>query len=297
MRFFLDPAHPLFAMAHTGKHLTSPLRMVGLTLLFFCITALVAGGVLIGGMGVTLTGTLSASAFLVLLLLLVIWSGLTLLWMRIYEGRSPLTIGLAPERAVFRFMRGLLIGVGMFLIVVAVLGAAGGLEIGGGERPLTALLLLLGWIIQGSTEEIVFRGWVMTSLGARNSPFVGIVASSVMFGIMHSLNPNVTPLAVVNIILFGFFFAFLVLREGNLWGACGIHAVWNWIQANGFGLPVSGVTIPGGALLPLHINPDAPTWLTGGAFGPEGGLVVTTLLISLTALLIFLPHRKPQYPN
>ena len=64
------------------------------------------------------------------------------------------------------------------------------------------------------------------------------------------------------------------LLESQLFG---IHAAWNWAQANLFGFEVSGLPPAGGMLFDLmEVGPDV---VTGGPFGPEGGLAVTIVLI------------------
>jgi hypothetical protein len=123
----------------------------------------------------------------------------------------------------------------------------------------------------------------MPVVGARYRPWLGIILSATLFALWHSLNPNLNPIAMVNLFLFGLFAAFYALREGGLWGVFGIHAAWNWAQGNLFGLQVSGLQIAGGTLFNLvETGPDA---ITGGPFGPEGGLAVTVVLLASCGLV------------
>ncbi|MFQ5577198.1 MAG: CPBP family intramembrane glutamate endopeptidase, partial [Anaerolineae bacterium] len=100
-----------------------------------------------------------------------------------------------------------------------------------------------------------------------------------------------------NLGLIGLFAARYALREGGVGGVFGFHAVWNWAQGNVFGLAVSGVSSTGGSFITLQEN--GPAWLTGGAFGPEGGVVVTLLLGLATGALVWLGRRqkKPAEPG
>ena len=117
----------------------------------------------------------------------------------------------------------------------------------------------------------------MPVIGARYRPWLGVGLSSLIFAFYHSLNPNLNPLAVINLILFGLFMAMYVLFDESIWGVFGLHSAWNWAQGNIFGLPVSGMDAGGGTLVNLRFH--GPTWFTGGAFGPEAGIPVTVLLV------------------
>jgi hypothetical protein len=95
---------------------------------------------------------------------------------------------------------------------------------------------------------------------------------------------------VLNLFLFGLFAALYSLAEEGIWGICGLHAVWNWVQGNIFGLEVSGLRPPGGSLLILEER--GPDLITGGAFGPEGGLMITLALTVASSFLIWLSRRR-----
>jgi hypothetical protein len=117
----------------------------------------------------------------------------------------------------------------------------------------------------------------MPVIGARYRPIWGILSSSLVFAVLHSLNPNLNPIAILNLFLFGLFTALYALYEGGLWGVFSLHTVWNWAQGNLFGFEVSGLARPVGTLFDLmEVGPDA---ITGGPFGPEGGLAVTVVLV------------------
>ena len=87
---------------------------------------------------------------------------------------------------------------------------------------------------------------------------------------------------------YGLFAALYALREGGIWGISAQHAVWNWAQANLYGFEVSGIGANGGSL--FNLMETGPDPLTGGAFGPEGGLAVTLVLLLAIALLVLQPR-------
>jgi uncharacterized protein len=224
------------------------------------------------------TSTLNVFSFGPIFLL--IW-----LWVRLYEKRPFKTTGLRLDRAPMRYLRGFLLGILMFALSMAVLGLFGALRPSAstGANPglvitLPAILLfLVGWLVQGPGEEILCRGWMMPVLGARYTPLAGILISSAIFAAYHSLNPSFSLLAVLNIFLVGIFLCLFCLADDALWGVFGWHTAWNWVQGNVFGLAVSGLNVSSASL--FHYGTRGPDFLTGGGFGPEGGLAVTLVLV------------------
>lgn len=94
-------------------------------------------------------------------------------------------------------------------------------------------------------------------------------------------------MGLLNIALFGVFISLYAAREGSLWGVCGWHAAWNWLLGLGFGLEVSGQVVDAKPLIvDLTTRTEVPWWITGAAFGPEGSVVVTALLLVGSVVLI-----------
>jgi membrane protease YdiL (CAAX protease family) len=223
-------------------------------------------------------------------------------WLWLFERRKPSTIGLESTGWLRKYLRGLFVGLCLFGIIVGIQFLLGGLKIEidpatpTGRATLgSVFLVLIGWTIQGAAEEVLARGFVLPVIGLRWGVFAGILTSSLLFAMLHLLNPGLNPLAILNLTLFGVFAALYALREGGLWGVFALHSAWNWTQGNLFGLPVSGMAT-GGSL--FNLQATGPDWLTGGAFGPEGGLAVTAVLIIACLLTAFarLPHR-PSHNN
>lgn len=225
-------------------------------------------------------------------------SVLLLLWARFFERRGPSALGL-NARGPMRFLRGYLVGVAFLLTVVGVIWAAGGYAVEGagafgsaavGAALLPIFVLMLGFIIQGSTEELLFRGWLMQLIASRHGLWIAVVANSALFALAHA--GNIEPskelyVGLANIVLFGLFISLYAVREGSLWGVCGWHAAWNWLLGLGFGLEVSGTVIETTPLIAdLTGAPGAAWWLTGGAFGPEASFVTTAVLLIGTVALI-----------
>jgi membrane protease YdiL (CAAX protease family) len=295
----LDPDNHLFGLARSGRRLPPAWLALVMALVF------VFGGQIIGSIiglpiFVTLGGTdvppawpPVQSAAMQAAILIVTFTPVALLialWMRLYEGRPFWAVGL--ERAGWgrRSAIGALVGLAMFAAALGLWAAFGFLAAEDGDparQGAAALggvaLVFLGWAVQGAVEEILCRGWLMPVIGARTRPWLGLVASAVFFAALHSLNPNLNPVAILNLALFGLFTGLYALWERGLWGVCAMHAAWNWAQGNLFGIEVSG-TAPGGGIL-FNMREAGPDIVTGGAFGAEGGLAVTAVLLVATAVV------------
>jgi membrane protease YdiL (CAAX protease family) len=144
-----------------------------------------------------------------------------------------------------------------------------------------SLVLLFGAV----GEEMLFRGYAFQVLVHAIGPFATILPMGVVFGLAHSLNQNFTALALLNTILWGVVLGYAFIRSGDLWLPIGLHFGWNWTLPF-FGANLSGFT--------MDVTGYALRWKTGalwsgGAYGPEGGLLTSAIVV---ALLFFL-HRAP----
>jgi uncharacterized protein len=325
MNLLLDPHNHLFELARSGKRL--PHLLVAIILSFvFVLTSAFGGGIVaiiiiitisIVGEEISQTALAQLSqqanqAELIRLLtpntaieqviyLLLSFAPIFLLlwgWLALVEKRPLRTLGLERAGAWQKYLRGLVVGLLMFVVSIGIPAVWGYMAVeqdNSQPHGLAALggvlLVFLGWTVQGPAEEALARGWLLPVIGARYKPWLGVVISSLVFAVFHSLNPNLNPIAILNLFLFGVFTCLYALYEGGLWGVFSIHAVWNWAQGNVFGLAVSGGNAPGGTLFNLmEVGPDA---ITGGSFGPEGGLVVTVVLVISCAAVWLLSQRRP----
>lgn len=136
-------------------------------------------------------------------------------------------------------------------------------------------------------EELVFRGVGQVMLGRAIGRVRAVVFFSSLFGLAHLANPNGTALGLFNIALAGIFLGGAFYLPGGIWTAWGTHLGWNLTLA-GLDTSVSGLALD----LPLiDYHPAGPTWLTGGSFGPEGG-VLATLAIGIATVVAWRGQRK-----
>lgn len=123
-------------------------------------------------------------------------------------------------------------------------------------------------------EELMFRGLPLVLLASAFGRGPAILVTSIVFGFFHALNPEVTALAIGNVALAGVFLSLAFYAPGGIWTAWGAHLGWNAMLA-ALDAPVSGLPFR----IPLiDFDPGSVTWLTGGRFGPEGGLAATVVL-------------------
>ena len=212
---------------------------------------------------------------------------------KVIEKRSLSSIGFNKNNWLKKYSLGFLIGLVMMSIIVLILLLFGYITVE--KNPIqpvgvsaisSVLVMLFGWIIQGATEEIVTRGWLLNVLSSKYNIGFGLLISSTLFGLMHLTNPNVNYIAVINIIFVGLFYGLYVIKTNDLWSVCGMHSAWNFAQGNIFGFEVSGLDVSVGSLIDLNLVGN--NVITGGAFGPEAGIISTFILLVSIGILLFI---------
>jgi len=156
---------------------------------------------------------------------------------------------------------------------------------GAGMIGKTLIMSTIVFVFAAAAEEMLFRGYPLQTLTRANLAWVGVLLTSVPFAAVHLKNPNAVPgFTFVNTALAGVWLAVAYLRTRSLWLPLGLHWSWNWTQASLLGLPVSGIEriTPAPLLKAINVGPD---WLTGGAYGIEGGAACTVALLISTLII------------
>jgi len=215
-----------------------------------------------------------------------------ILFCRWIEKRSPASMGLRRKGLWKEYLVGIAVGIAMISLCVGIGVALGVLQLKVTAFSIgTWVLFLVGFLIQGASEEILCRGYMMISVARKNPIWLAVASNAVMFSLLHIFNPGIGVLPLLNIALFGAFISVYVLKRGNLWGACAIHSFWNFFQGNVFGINVSG-TSAGASPLSASVR-EGMNWLSGGAFGIEGGLITTVVTGAALLLAIFAMPSNP----
>jgi uncharacterized protein len=212
--------------------------------------------------------------------------GLIALVERLTTGKPPAAIGFDPANAVRSFVLGIVLGAGLFSVVLLELAFEGDYRITGvhvtWSLATAATLLLAG----AAVEELLFRGVLFRLIEEWSGTWIALSISALLFGAAHSFNPGATWISSASIaveagVLLGA--AFVVTK--NLWLPIGLHFGWNFFEGPIYGAQVSGNAF-GASAMAAHVS--GPLWLSGGSFGPEAGLsAVVTCLIASMALLLY----------
>jgi membrane protease YdiL (CAAX protease family) len=135
-------------------------------------------------------------------------------------------------------------------------------------------------------EEVLCRGYLLTTLRDSIGVRGAVVATSVLFGLLHVPNAGSTLESVGIVILAGIFLAAVRVVFDSLYAAWAAHVAWNWIMAVPLHAPVSGLAFE---TPDYRMVSTGPAWITGGSWGPEGGLAAA---LGMVAALIYLNARR-----
>ncbi len=210
----------------------------------------------------------------------------TLVFLRKHN-RSFTAVGLAPRGSwVGDMLTGFILGTALIACIVFAGLITGQLDIAWNYLPFWVILrhgliLFALFALQCAIEELIFRGYPFQLCIAATNPLFGVILFSLLFGLLHLMNPNASILALLNTMAAGILLSVAFLKTRTLWLPIGIHWGWNFSQGFIFSVPVSGVTFPPDMFSSVSLG---PSWLTGGTFGPEGGILA--LIVTLSASLI-----------
>lgn len=224
---------------------------------------------------------------------------LFIFWVKVIEKNSLSTLGFVKKNWLKYLGWGILISLlqmGVIALVYQV-GGIGTFELN--ELSLEPILFILGlfpfWLLQGGTEEVATRGWLLTRIAARTNLPLAIAISSSLFGILHMGNAGVTFLSVLNIILDGVLAGLLFIYTDSIWLVVAQHGTWNYVQGNLLGFQVSG-TGADASIFSFTMG-SGPDWLTGGAFGAEGSIITTLVLLVSLVIVYRLGERKEKFDD
>lgn len=221
--------------------------------------------------------------------------GGVLLFVRWVEKRKIISIGFFKERAISSYFKGAAIAAIGIMAIISILQFKGEVVLQVSMEQLgvnslgLAMLIGIAWIIQGAAEEILIRGYMFQSISVKYGVYKGVLISSIVFALLHLGNNGVTSLSLINILMCGLMLVLLVLKDENLWGACGFHTAWNLFQGNIFGMNVSGNGLDASLFKTTITQPSI--W-NGGQFGVEGSLLTTVFMLIVSGILIWKIKQK-----
>jgi uncharacterized protein len=220
---------------------------------------------------------------------------------RILDRRSISSLGLHWNSAGIRdlifgfFLPGLMLG-----LVYLIEWAAGWLQFEGFAWQFDPWLTFLrgmggmffAFVLVGWHEELISRGYWLQNISEGLDWRWGVAISSSLFSLAHFANPNANIRAIIGLIAAGLFLALGYLLTRRLWLPIGLHIGWNFFEGPVFGFPVSGMEFY--SLIRQQV--EGPEILTGGAFGPEAGLVLLPALL-IGSAFIYLYSKYTSSPT
>ncbi|HJF98087.1 MAG TPA: CPBP family intramembrane metalloprotease [Bacteroides clarus] len=205
----------------------------------------------------------------------------------VWHFRGVSLAGLGRSLAIRK--KDLLSGISLAIVLYAVgFGVsllAGAIEIAGVVfNPSSLLISFVFFLLVAITEEFALRGFVLERMlqGGVNK-FWALFLSATLFSLVHIANPNFDFLSFINILLAGILLGSSYIYTRNLCFPIALHWFWNWIQGPVLGYEVSGNKFCDG-LLTLYLLET--NLINGGAFGFEGSILCTVLMVAGTAVIL-----------
>jgi uncharacterized protein len=200
--------------------------------------------------------------------------------------RNPLSFGWRGQSRLRHFAIGSATGVGLLSLVLVTLSLAGACSFGslaatGAAALQSGLYYAIAFLGVSFTEESLFRGYPLVTLTRSFSFWPIALLLGAIFGAAHLQTGAENLSGVLFAAVYGVAAAYSYRRSGSLWFAFGFHAAWDFAETYLYGVPDSGIELPGALLRPEF---HGPAWLTGGSAGPEGSV----LMIAVVAAMIWI---------
>lgn len=221
--------------------------------------------------------------------------GATAIMVRAVDKRPWASVGLSRDAASrARLIVGWCIGAAAIGIACGVLALGGLLRFvpSAPESWLGAALRVTVVLVPSAlAEELICRGYLLTVVRERVGVRWAVLLTSLAFGLLHLSNPGATAESVALVSLAGIFLAAVRVVLDSLYAAWMAHLAWNWVMAVPLHAAVSGVRFESPDYQAVTLQ---PSWVSGGAWGPEGGLMAGLGMISGIAYLYTRRRRREE---
>ncbi|MDP1675757.1 MAG: type II CAAX endopeptidase family protein [Bacteroidota bacterium] len=210
--------------------------------------------------------------------------------LRFIDKRPFVSIGLRLQtHSGKELFQGLLLGSGMMSLIFVFEYSFGMVHIEFRDITIQQGLLIflnsiLLYIAVGYGEEFLFRGYIFQVFVEGTNKTIATLTIALLFAFAHFKNPNVSLFGLINVGLAGIWLSIAYFKTKALWLPIGLHISWNFFQGFVYSFPVSGTTSDKEQIGKAIVS--GPEWLTGGAFGPEGGALATIMLIIGTFVIV-----------
>jgi membrane protease YdiL (CAAX protease family) len=141
-------------------------------------------------------------------------------------------------------------------------------------------------------EELFIRGYVFGVLRRAAGWKLALIVTSIVFGLLHILNPGADSESILAVIVAGFFLGSILLVTKSLYAAGAAHFAWNWVMSGALHIAVSGLP---SADPDYRVVDSGPDWLTGGPWGPEGGVAAVAAMFIVLFYLFARYQRRMEW--
>ena len=236
----------------------------------------------VGGTGAAFTATIA--------LLLAHW-----MTFESYDKRPWSFVGLGRENAKpLTLLNGFALGaipIALASLVLLGIGYMAVRQTPDGPWVAVAARILIVLLPAALYEELLMRGYAFATLREWLGAPAAVALTSIAFGLLHAANPGTTYTPLVVVTLAGVYLAVVLIATQSLFAAWIAHAAWNFVQAGVLHVPVSGLPM---ARPDYELVETGPDWLTGGEWGPEGGVMAAAAILAACAFLYWRHNRhKP----
>ncbi len=231
----------------------------------------------------------------------ILFSIIAVLYCKLIEKRTLQDIGLTKQGTDYLF--GIGIAIAMLVLIVIICSVTGSISFLVINRDVSIKGLLLwgiAFIIQGSEEEILCRGFLMNTLIKKISVPMAVFISSTAFVMPHLIMTPILDsglvyalIGIANLYLISILFSIIVLWRKNIWISCGLHAAWNFALNIILGLTVSGNDAKMEGLFLIKINKH--DIINGSEYGFEAGIATTVMIIITICVILYI--RKGRNDN
>ena len=225
----------------------------------------------------------------------IIFILLTVLYCKFVEKRNLKSMGL--QKPILDYVVGAVLAIILLVVIIGICCMTGSISyegMNGNANYGYLFILFVGFIIQSMGEEILCRGFLMPSLLQKVSMPVAIFISSTAFAMPHFTSMDEMEglykvLGIINLYLVSVLFSLLTIYRSNIWAACGLHGVWNFLLYGVFGLNLSGSEANVEGVFCFKV--EELNILNGGMYGLEAG-IVTTVVLGIAVILILRYHSR-----
>ncbi|MBE5966647.1 MAG: CPBP family intramembrane metalloprotease [Lachnospiraceae bacterium] len=222
----------------------------------------------------------------------------TLLYVKFIEKRKLSSILLyANKRSLFQFVYNFIVGFLLVGVMIGILIITGNYKFAGFGRIdiVTLILGLSAYIIQGSVEEIMCRGFLQNTLCRKIGMAGAVIISSMLFIAPHIMSiirmeRLLVYTSIINLVFVSFLFSLAMIKDNSIAASCGIHIGWNFALDVICGLQVSGKEASNGII--KFSNQSGYDWITGGNYGIEASVILILVLAVLNVIYLVRIKRK-----